>query len=90
MWWWQDGGWTAFWMLTTMTIFWLVVVVVAFSVSRALGARGTGRTAAPLWRSPEDVLAERLALGEISVDQYRIRAEALRARDRDETKAPAA
>ena len=41
MWWWIDGGWTVFRMLLMMTVCWLLIVTVVFTVGRALRDRRT-------------------------------------------------
>lgn len=75
MWWYQgDGSWGA-WLLVTlaMVTFWgLAFWAVATAVRT--GARG----AAAREDTPEQILAERFARGEIDEDDYRRRLEALR------------
>jgi putative membrane protein len=74
--WWDHGGWGwGAWLVMTlgMLAFWGLVVWAVISL-----ARSTGR-AIPLGRStPEDILAERLARGEIDEDEHRSRLDALR------------
>lgn len=79
---WNDGmgggGW--WWMAILMVIFWggLIVLAVAFirrpHHSVHAGAPGSVATSAP---RAQDILAERLARGEIEADEYRSRLDAL-------------
>jgi putative membrane protein len=65
----DGGGWWV--MMLMMTLVWLAFIVAAVWVVRELvGRRGDAGT-------PERLLAERLASGEISVEEYEQRREAL-------------
>jgi len=74
MWWWHDGWGPLGWLLMTvgMLAFWGLVAWGIVSV-----VRGSSRPAAPP-RSPEEILDERLARGEIDAEEYRKRLDALR------------
>jgi putative membrane protein len=74
MWWWHDSGWAWVWMTVMMVAFWAFVVVAVAWVARSLRnpAEG-GRSAGPLARSPQDILAERYARGEIDSEEYQRR-----------------
>jgi putative membrane protein len=74
----------------TLLLFWLLLIMVILLVWRALAGRSTTMSARPGprpegWTRPahadgaEQLLAERLARGEIDVDEYRQRLDALRA-----------
>lgn len=84
---WGGGGyWWVLLMVITMAIFWVGLLALAFAVFRREGHAGVG---GPLGRpvppppppprpAPEEILAERLARGEIDTDEYRRRLDALR------------
>jgi putative membrane protein len=77
MWSWNDSGWAWFWMATMMVVFWAIVVAAIVLVVRALRSpQGGGIPAA---RTPQDILAERYARGEIDADEYRRRVDELKA-----------
>ncbi len=67
---WNSGSWLV--MTATMVAFFALVVCVAFLVIRA---SRTPEVHAP---GPEQILAGRLAAGEIDEDEYRRRVDALR------------
>ena len=67
---WSSTGWLV--MTATMVAFWALVACLAFVVIRA------SRAPAARARDPEQILAERLAAGEIDEDEYRRRLDALR------------
>jgi len=67
---WSSNGWLV--MTATMVAFWALVACLAFVVIRA------SRAPAVHARDPEQILAERLAAGEIDEDEYRRRLDALR------------
>ncbi|GAA2752532.1 SHOCT domain-containing protein [Kitasatospora cinereorecta] len=79
------GGWS--WVVPGITVLllWLVLVAVLVLLWRTLSRRGGAAAATPPWgRAPaapgaEQTLAERLARGEIDVDDYHARLAALRA-----------
>lgn len=77
---WPDGGpngWGAVAMTISMLLFWGVLILGAVLLVRALNRPPTG--AAPEPRpSPQQVLADRFARGEIDEDEYTRRRELLR------------
>jgi putative membrane protein len=82
MWWYGTGmnGWGYALMTATMVLFWALVVVGVVVLVRYLGR--ARHAAAP---SPEEVLAERFAAGEIDEDRYRHDRELLAERPRSPT-----
>ena len=80
---WNDGwsgGW--WWMAIMMVAFWGGIIWIALTVirhtSHAPHLQAPGRApAAPAPRTPQEILAERLARGEIEPDDYRQRLDAL-------------
>ena len=74
--WWGNAGW-GWWgwlaMSLSMIAFWGLVIWGIVAVVRGLGPRSTQTGS-----SPEDILRERLARGEIDEDEYRRRLQALR------------
>jgi len=76
----DNGGWGAGWivMLIVMLVFLvLAAVVVWFLLSGSRRSIG-GSSAEPSRPTPEQVLSERLARGDIDPDEYRARLAALR------------
>lgn len=65
---WSWGAWVA--MSLMMIVFWGLVVVAIVAVARTV----TGRTGP----TPEEILDERLARGELSVEEYEERRRAMR------------
>ena len=63
-------GWAA--MTVGMLLFWVLVVAGGVLLFRALD-RSSDRSAAPARPTPEQLLAERFARGEIDEDEYRRR-----------------
>ena len=76
-WWWNDGWswWNGAVMMIGMVAFWGLVAWVFVRLSRS-AARSPGDTP----RSPEQILGERFAAGEIDTDEYRRRLDELRNR----------
>jgi putative membrane protein len=75
---WNDMSWWGWTMMIAMTLFWLVVVVaVAVWVARKGGERPLAP--APPEPSATELLDRRLAKGDIDVEEYERRREALRA-----------
>ncbi|WP_196943269.1 SHOCT domain-containing protein [Streptomyces sclerotialus] len=69
---WYDhnvSGWGWFAMSAGMLVFWAVIITVAVLAIRAL-SRPHEHTHAPAAPSPEQLLAERFARGEIDEEQY--------------------
>lgn len=78
--WWYHGGWGwGAWLVMTlgMVAFWALVVLAILTIVRS-GAPA----ASPGERTPEQILAERLARGEIDVDEYLRRLDTLDSRGR--------
>lgn len=77
MWWYDGGGWGWVAMTATMVVFWGLLVVGAVALYRSAGrsrAEADPERAAP---SPERVLAERFARGDIDEEEYRRRLDVL-------------
>jgi putative membrane protein len=74
---WGWGGWIL--MTVVMVVFWaLVITAVVLAIRYLTSPRGTGATPAARPSSPEDLLAERYARGEINDDEYQQRLTVLR------------
>lgn len=82
MWWSDNSGWGWFWMALMMVVLWGFIAFAVVAVVRALGAQDRNATASGSGLSPEDVLAERFARGDIDVDEYRRRSDELTAHHR--------
>lgn len=78
MFWYGDGmsGWGYAFMSVSMILFWGLVVLGIVALVRYLG-RAARPMGAPDRPTPEQLLAERLARGEIDEDEYRRRRDAL-------------
>ncbi len=75
---WDDmNGWSWVWMTTMMVLFWGVVAVAVVMLLRRSATTGA---VTPPSETPEDILHRRLAHGEIEVDEYGRRLEALKSR----------
>ncbi|MDQ2790907.1 MAG: hypothetical protein DLM60_04070 [Pseudonocardiales bacterium] len=81
MWWYGHGmsGWGYALMTASMVLFWALVIFGVVALVRYLG-RGEGPTASR--PTPEQVLAERFARGDIDEQEYHRRLDALRDRPR--------
>ncbi|WP_202918255.1 SHOCT domain-containing protein [Streptomyces cavernae] len=79
---WYDrdvSGWGWFAMSAGMILFWALVITVAVLLFRTLNSpREHTHTHTPAAPTPEDILRERLARGEIDEDEYRRRLSTLR------------
>jgi putative membrane protein len=75
MWWYGWGGWLA--MSLMMVIFWGLVIVGGIAAWRAAGRNDREQQRVDR-RSPEELLDERFARGEIDADEYTRRRELLR------------
>jgi putative membrane protein len=78
--WWNGGGFGwAGWLVMSlmMVIFWGLVIFGGIAVWRAASRGGRGQQRADI-RSPEQLLDERFARGEIDVEEYTHRRELLR------------
>jgi len=76
MWWYGDNGtgsWGAVLMMISMVLFWALAVVATTALVRHLLGTGRSRTT-----TPEQVLGERLARGEIDEQEFRRIRDALR------------
>ena len=74
--WWYDGDWSwAAWLAMTagMLAFWGLVIWAILAL-----VRGSAGDVSPRETTPEQILAERFARGEIDEDEYRARLTALR------------
>lgn len=79
---WDGYGWSA-WGLATMTVsmvlFWVLIVLVIVALVRYLQRSGRAESGRA---TPENLLAERLARGEIDEEEYRRRLAVLTERGR--------
>ncbi|WP_330309120.1 MULTISPECIES: SHOCT domain-containing protein [unclassified Streptomyces] len=79
-WYGHDGGWGWFAMSVSMVLFWAVIIGVGVLLFRALGRTAEHPyTHTPAGPSPEQLLAERFARGEIDEEEYQRRLATLRA-----------
>ncbi|MFD0886465.1 SHOCT domain-containing protein [Streptosporangium algeriense] len=79
MWGYGIGSWLAMG-ITTILLWALIIVGIVALLRYIAGGRQTGWFAAGVRTPPEEVLAERLARGEIDTEEYRQRLEVLRTR----------
>ncbi|MGW4163264.1 SHOCT domain-containing protein [Streptomyces sp. NPDC004788] len=79
MFWYGNGmnGWGWFAMAAGMVLFWGLLITVVVMIFRSLD-RAADRPARRVPAVPEQILAERLARGEIDEEEYRRRLSALR------------
>lgn len=86
--WYDHGvsGWGWFAMSAGMVIFWVLLIGVGILIFRALAHTGPGsgehthpHTHTPAGPSPEELLAERFARGDIDEEEYQRRLSTLRA-----------
>ena len=79
MWYGSNGGWGG-WLLMTiaMVLFWALIITAVVLIVRYLVSQRPTGTSAGSARTPEEVLAERYARGEIDDDEYRRRLALLR------------
>lgn len=82
MWWFGGPGWGG-WLVMALTVvaFWGLLIVAGVAVWRAADRRGRadpGNRTESGDRTPQQVLDERFARGEIDEDEYRRRREVLR------------
>ena len=77
MWWYGNGidGWGYALMTVSMVLFWGLVGFAVIAAIRLLGRQDRSAAARP---TPEQVLAERFAHGQIDEQEYRQRLDALR------------
>ncbi len=78
------SGWGWFAMSAGMIVFWVVIIAAVVVVVRALGRspENPRPPASPARPTPEQVLAERFARGEIDEEEYRRRLTVLHTSDR--------
>ena len=74
---WNDGYAAWWWMIPMMVVMLAVVGAVVYTL---VHTTRTGEPASPKEPSPEEVLARRLAVGEIDAAEYKERLDALRDR----------
>jgi putative membrane protein len=76
MWWYGPGmnGWGHGLMTLSMVLFWALVIFAVVALVRYLGRRERVSAARP---TPEQILAERFARGEINEDEYQHRLDLL-------------
>jgi putative membrane protein len=81
MYWYGSGmsGWGYGLMTVGLILFWGAVIVALVALVRYLSQNRQQTTAPPSQRTPEQMLAERFARGEIGEDEYQQRLTALRA-----------
>lgn len=72
------NGWNWLWMGPVMVAFWAAVAIGIVMMARRSGVATGGRLAASSNATPEEMLGQRLAKGDIDVEDYRQRLEALR------------
>ena len=74
MWYGSNGGWGG-WLLMTiaMVLFWALIITAVVLIVRYLVSQRLTGTSAVSARTPEEVLAERDARGEIDDDEYQRR-----------------
>ena len=80
MYWYGSGmsGWGYALMTFSLILFWGALIFGIVAVVRFAGRGARSSAASPLPRSPEGLLAERFARGEISEEEYRQRLSVLR------------
>jgi putative membrane protein len=79
MWYGSNAGWGG-WLLMTiaMVLFWALIITAVVLIVRYLVSQRPTGTSAESARTPEEVLAERYARGEIDDDEYQRRLSLLR------------
>ncbi|MET8765642.1 SHOCT domain-containing protein [Streptomyces sp. NPDC004658] len=84
--WYGHGGWGWFAMSVGMVLFWALIITLGVLLYRSLARPGEDRDPAGSrlpGTSPEQLLADRFAHGEIDEDEYRRRLSVLRERSPD-------
>lgn len=78
--WWFDGppGWGHVIMMVGTLLFWAAILLVVVAAAFRLPRSGPHRPVHEPLADPEQVLAQRLARGDIEVAEYRARLEVLR------------
>jgi putative membrane protein len=79
MWWFGPGmgGWGYALMGTGMVLFWALIILAAVALVRYLRTGGERAPQVRQYRTPEELLAERFAGGEIDEQEYRQRLDTL-------------
>lgn len=81
MWWYPEGGGMSGWgwvaMGVSMLLFWAVLILGGVALYRGLNRPSAGGPSAAQRPTPEHLLAERFARGEIDEEEYRRRLDAL-------------
>lgn len=72
------GAWGYGFMTISMLLFWAVLIIGAVALVRYLGRTGQRDGDASPRTTPEQLLAERFARGEIDAEEYRARLDTLR------------
>ena len=67
------GGWSFALMTVTMLLFWGLILAGVVLLVRCVGGAGRPGHAGPAAQTPERILAERLARGEIDEEEYQRR-----------------
>ncbi len=81
MWSWHDSSWAWLWMGVMMVALWAFVAGAVVFAARALKSpQYAGQPSHPP-RSPQDILSERYALGDIEADEYRRRLDEIHSHD---------
>jgi putative membrane protein len=81
MWWYGNngvGGWGFPLMMIGNVLFWVVIIIGLIALIRYLGRGDRTTSGTTLRRTPEELLAERFARGEIDEPEYRQRLDTLR------------
>jgi putative membrane protein len=74
MWYGSNGGWGGWLLMTIATVlFWALIITAVVLIVRYLVSQRPTGTSAGSARTPEEVLAERYARGEIDDDEYQRR-----------------
>jgi putative membrane protein len=76
-WYWPMGSWGYVLMTLSMVVFWGLLIAGGIALFRYLGRSGARPEIAPT-RTPEQILDERFARGELDEDEYRQRLDTLR------------
>lgn len=83
MWSWHDSSWAWLWMGVMMVAFWAVVAVAVVFAARTLkSSQYAGQPSHRPAQSPQDILSERYARGDIEADEYRRRLDEIHSHDR--------
>ena len=78
MWSWEGSGWDWVWMSLVMVAFWALIAAAVYALIRSFANDSSRTGGATAQRTPESILAERFARGEIDADEYHSRLNDLR------------